>query len=141
MKLGTIKEEAAACRRAFKGVEIGSLVWLCNHEILIEPLSEPARHRINYILMSKPLGEQARRLREFRPVLGSLPDEFNRAYAEFNRADAKWNKARAERNKADAKWNKAYIKRNRVYTKLKPALIALHLSECPNTTWNGKSIF
>ena len=67
-ELGTIEEEAAECRKAFEGVEVGAPVWCCHHERLSEVLDEPAENRITYILTSKDRSEQAIRLREFRPV-------------------------------------------------------------------------
>ena len=154
-ELGTIGEEAVACREAFKGVEVGSPVWLCHHETFIELLEEPVENRINYILMSKPPGEQARRLREFRPVLGSLPDELNKARAELDKAraecdkaDAEWDKAYAEwdrayaeLDKARAEWDKARVEWVKAYAEYMPELTFLHFSECPDTAWNGRSIF
>jgi hypothetical protein len=68
LKLKSIKLEAAACRKAFKGVPVGSLVLHCHHELLMEKLTEPAEDRIAYILSDKPEHEQALRLRLFRPL-------------------------------------------------------------------------
>ena len=101
--LKSIEEEAADCRRAFEGVEIGGLVLHCHHEVLSERLSEPAEHRIAYILDYKLEHERALRLRLFRPV--SL-DVINRN-ADWQKADADWQKADADWQKADADWQKA----------------------------------
>ncbi len=68
-ELGTIEQEAADCRKAFEGVAVGAPVWCCHHERLAERLEEPAENRIRFILSHKLVGEQARRLREFRPML------------------------------------------------------------------------
>jgi hypothetical protein len=68
LKLKSIKLEAAACRKAFKGVPVGSFVLHCHHELLMEKLTEPAENRIAYILSDKPEHEQALRLRLFRPL-------------------------------------------------------------------------
>jgi hypothetical protein len=68
MKLGTIEEEAAACRLAFEESMVGDLCWLLHHHELYEVLGEPAENRIAYILACKNFGEQALRLRLFRPM-------------------------------------------------------------------------
>ena len=67
-KLGSIKQELAACRLAFKDSKIGDPVWCCHHEELCEKLTESAEARISYIVSDKPKEQQARRLREFRPI-------------------------------------------------------------------------
>ena len=67
-KLGTIEQEAALCRKAFAKSKIGDPVWCCHHQQLHERLTEPAKNRISFILSSKDVSEQARRLREFRPI-------------------------------------------------------------------------
>ena len=68
LKLKSIKLEAAACRKAFKGVPVGSFVLHCHHELLMEKLTQSAEDRIAYILSDKPEHEQALRLRLFRPL-------------------------------------------------------------------------
>jgi hypothetical protein len=85
LKLGTIAEEAATCREAFKGYAVGGLVLHCHHEKLFEYLVEPAENRIAYILQDKPESERALRLRLFRPLR-----------QETLKADAEWEKAYAE---------------------------------------------
>ena len=110
-ELGTIEEEAAECRKAFEGVEVGAPVWCCHHERLSEVLDEPAENRITYILTSKDRSEQAIRLREFRPVKDR--ETFAPLYADYE----------AKRATLDAD------------------LTALHLAEYPDTAWNGRSIF
>ncbi len=52
LKLGSIAEEAALCRKAWKNSK-AILAWHCHHEILIERLTEPAENRIAY-LSEKP---------------------------------------------------------------------------------------
>jgi hypothetical protein len=112
-ELGTIEQEAEDCRAAFANSKVGDAVWLCHHEVLCEPLSELPENRISYILSSKSRNEQARRLREFRPVRGKLP-------AELDKAGAEWDKASAE---------------------CMPQLMALHAEECPDSVWDGQSLF
>ena len=105
-ELGTIEQEAADCRAAFANSKVGDAVWLCHHGMLCEPLSELPENRIAYILSEKSSNEQARRLREFRPVRGKLPAELAKARAECM-----------------------------------PQLMALHAEECPDSVWNGQSLF
>ena len=119
-ELGTIEQEAADCRAAFANSKVGDAVWLCHHGVLCEPLSELPENRIAYILSEKSSNEQARRLREFRPVRGKLPAEWYKAGAEWDKACAEWDKAGAE---------------------FMPQLMALHAEECPDSVWNGQSLF
>jgi len=118
--LGTIEEELAACRKRFEGVEVGAFVWCCHHEIELEVLTEPPEKRIDYIMHENSSIERARRLYEFRPVLGKLPAElgkarveWGKAYAEWGKACAEWNKAYAELGKARVEWDKAYAEWNK----------------------------
>ena len=121
--LKSIQEEAADCRKAFEGVEVGALVLHCHHEYLAEPLNEPADHRIEYILKHKPEHEQSLRLRLFRPVSQEV----------INR-NADWQKADAYRQKSYADWQKAYEDGQKV-----GALI--HFDVCKDCPWDGKTIF
>jgi len=117
--LGTIEEELAACRKRFEGVEVGAFVWCCHHEIELEVLTEPPEKRIDYIMHENSSIERARRLYEFRPVLGKLPAELGKARVEWNNASAEWDKA---------------------YAKYHVEIHALHVAEVPDTAWNGTSI-
>ena len=54
MSIGTIEQELALCRSAFKGVKVGAVVKNCHHDLLLEILTEPPGTRIAYI-MSNPL--------------------------------------------------------------------------------------
>ena len=47
--------------------------WHVHHEILVEPLTEPLRARINYIKKDKPNDEIELRLKLLTPVLGDIP--------------------------------------------------------------------
>ena len=108
--LKSIQEEAADCRKAFEGVEVGALVLHCHHEYLAEPLNEPADHRIEYILKHKPEHEQSLRLRLFRPVSQEVINrnaDWRKAYADWQKANADRQKANADRQKANADRQKA----------------------------------
>ena len=68
LRLGSIEDEASACRKAFEQVHVGTWVVHCHHEIPFERLTEPAENGIACILSSKPENEQALRLSLFRPL-------------------------------------------------------------------------
>ena len=136
--LGTVRAEAKACRAAFADSKVGDAVWCLHHQRLIETLIEtpiePAEDRIAYILSKKPKAERARRLREFRPVLGPLPEPFDRARTEYEEAWAEYVRTWAESGQALAEYRRAL-------TEFQPALEAQHRAEYPGSTWNGQSIF
>lgn len=71
--LGTVKQELAACRKAWKPFKAaknwnGQLAWCCHHRLHIEPLVDNPFKRIGVILKDKATHEQPARLRSFRPV-------------------------------------------------------------------------
>jgi Skp family chaperone for outer membrane proteins len=117
IKVGTIEQEEARCRRAFRSVNVGALVHCCHHAIHFEHLTEPWENRVNYILREKPQHERAVRLRWFRPVaknqIAKMSPERQKADAEWQKADAERQKADAERQKSDAEWQKAYAERQK----------------------------
>jgi hypothetical protein len=132
MKLLSIEQEAANCRKAFEGVEVGAFILHCHHEVLAERLDEPAERRINYILVNKPEKEQSLRLRLFRPVSGEQLKKFPKAYAEREKAEAEWKKADAEWEKAYAEWKKAEAE----------LCVLVHPTACQEgCPWDGHTIF
>ena len=171
VKLGSIEEEATACRKAFENVAVGSLVVHCHHESLFEYLEEPAENRISYILSSKSQHEQALRLHLFRPVNSKLlPKKRQEADAKRQEADAKWQEAYAKRQEAyakwreadakwqeaDAKWQEADAKRQEADAKRQEAdakwreayakrqeadAKRLHIRICKGCPWDGDTIF
>jgi hypothetical protein len=154
LKLKSIKEEAADCRKAFKGFAVGGLVLHLHHEMVCETLIQPIEDRIAYILTRKPKDERALRLRLCRPV----PAEELKASAEFRaqqKASAKREKADAELRKAEAdadlqkvnaEWKKLDAEWKKANAELRKASRALReiahqkfcIAGCP---WNGKTIF
>ena len=126
MKILSIQEELAACRKAWSDNPTATWAWCCHHETHIEPLTEPAEHRIAYILSNKPENERAIRLRNFRPVRVKLPD----ALVEAREACVK------AREPYDKAWE-ACVKARATY---ESELKALHDSDWENT-WDGRSIF
>ena len=169
LNLGSIQEEATACRKAFEGVEVGSLVLHCHHEVLAERLDEPAENRINYILNCKPQQELALRLRLFRPITQEIIDrhadrqkadaDWQKAYADrqkayadwqkvdadSQKADADWQKADADRQKAYADWQKAYADWQKAYADWQKAYAEfgtlVHFDVCKDCPWDGHTIF
>jgi hypothetical protein len=114
MKLKSIEEEAADCRKAFEGFPVDGYTLHCHHEIIGETLTGPAEHRIAFILTQKSENERALRLRLFRPI----PKEKLEADAEWRKADAEWRKADAAIG------------------------VLIHAHFCtPDCPWNGKTIF
>ena len=109
MKLGTIEEEAAACRAAFAGVGVGALAWCVHHGIELELLVQPPEARSEYILTSKVSAERALRLHEMRPVRGELPTAIVKAYAGYDKAYADCAKAYTDYAKARADCDKAEL--------------------------------
>ena len=121
MKLLSIDQEEALCRAAFLAHPEAIFAWCRGHLSLIDPLSPQGwEGRITDILTIKPKRERARRLHEFRPVKRPLPEAYVRAQAEVDRARAEYNRAWAE---------------------AMPLLEALHRAECPDSAWDGVSIF
>jgi hypothetical protein len=170
LKLGTIEQEATDCRKAFEGVEVGSLTLHCHHEVLMEQLDEPAEHRIAYILSRKPKNEQALRLRLFRPIFQEIINrnadwqkanaDWQKAYADRQKADADYlqkayadlQKAYADRQKANADWQKAYADWQKANADWQKAYAdrqkanaeldtAIHFDVCKDCPWDGKTIF
>lgn len=139
-ELGTIEQEATDCRKAFEDVTVGAPVWCCHHEGLCELLREPAEKRIKYILSEKDIKEQARRLREFRPMKGV------EAYADYHakraplNADyhAKYTLLDTDYHAKRALLDTDYLAKR---APLDAEMQALHTAEYPDNTWDGNSIF
>ena len=96
-----IEQEAAACRIACANSKVGDLMSHIHHELWLEHLTEPIENRISFILVYKPVTEQAERLRRLRPF------DREKAAADWKKADADLTKALADLKKADADLKKA----------------------------------
>ena len=129
LQLGSIADEAAACRKAFKGSKVGDYVQHCHHETLFEVLTEPAEERIAYILSSKSKREQALRLRLFRPVPKTLQKTVKMLYADYKaKRDTLYADYKAKRAPLNADYE---AKRDTLHTRI-------CVAGCP---WDGKTIF
>jgi hypothetical protein len=154
-KIGTIKQEEKACRKAFADYPNATMAWCCHHDVWLEPLSEPAKNRINFILNYKNKSEQALRLRNFRPVKNAAAVKPARdAYAAACKPAgdayaAACNTARDAYDAAVKAASDAYDAackpaRDAYDAACKTASAPLrkrHRAEWPNNSWNGKSIF
>ena len=121
--------------------------WHVHHDVLVEPLFEPIKYRQLDIRQHKPEEERERRLALLKPVLGILPDSVIKAGAAYAQA----RDAFAETWAVDVAWA-AFVKAEDIYDKARAdykevcqteylAIEALHKLECPNCTWDGKTIF
>src|SRR5574337_766887 len=81
LKLGTIDEEAAACRAAWAAMPDAKYGVHIHHKELAEPVSAPIENRITYILSNKPENERALRLRLMRPITAMQYKVYNEAKA------------------------------------------------------------
>jgi hypothetical protein len=109
LKLGTIEQEATACRERWKGYDTGTFAAHVHHDAPFEGLCYPAEVRIAYILSKKPEDERALRLRCFAPVdLTGFP-KLRKSSATWNRAVAAWRKACAVDEETSALWRKTVV--------------------------------
>ena len=141
IKLKSVEEELDDCQKAWTENPNAKFAWCCHHALLIEPLTEPAEVRIQFILSDKSKNEQAVRLRNFRPVRIELPAEYNKACAEYNKARAEWHEACAEYDRTYAEYNKVYAEFNKATAEWNEELTVLHNRDWPDNSWNGKDIF
>ena len=93
--------------------------WHIHHDVLVEPLREPIKNRIEYIKRNKPKNEVDLRLRLLKVVKGKLPDGYDKALEAYGKA-----------------WE-AYFNANKESRK---EVEMLHKKEC-GCGWNGKTIF
>ena len=160
--LGTIEEEAAACLAAWAGHGVGAWAKNFHHQTLIETLPELPEVRIAFFLSNKPKVERARRLREFRPWVGEIPEklaragaeyvrtwaeyvrtraEHDRARAEYVRTRAEHDRARAEYDHAWAEYDQARAECARARAECRDELEAQHKITFPDSMWDGETIF
>ncbi len=129
LRLGSIEDEASACRKAFEQVHVGAWVIHCHHEILFERLIEPAKNRIAFILSSKSENEQALRLRLFRPLPQTVVKKIAPPFAFYV---AKWASLDAAYEAKLAPLDAAY----------KAKRVLIHRETCiAGCPWDGKTIF
>ena len=136
--------------------------WHVHHNVLIEPLTKPIENRIKYIKKFKPKNEIELRLKLLKVVKGKLPKEFVEAWQKYyetwqeyvevwqkydkakQKYDEIWQEYDEAMQKYDEAWQKCYEALQEcveVYKKYESQILALHRKECPNCSWNGKTIF
>ena len=150
--------------------------WHLHHDVLLEPLTEPLKNRIEYIKESKPKNEIELRLKLLKPVRGKLPDEiikvgeayykaqetsdkarktYYKAWETYYKMDETYNEAKEACDKIGEAYDKTgetYNEAKEVYNEAKKVydktlkkyskeINELHEKECPNCSWNGKTIF
>ena len=127
--------------------------WHVHHDVLVEPLTESIETRCAYIRIHKPKGEIKTRLRLLKRVRGEIPAKLVAARAAFLAAvaaesaaagAAAWSAARwaawlaaAESTAESAAWS-AFAK---AHEDAIPEINRMHLEECPDCPWDGKTIF
>ena len=105
-------------------IETQPLYWHVHHDKLIEPLTEPASIRADYIRTHKSKDEVKLRLQLFKPA----SNEANQAWAEYEKV----------KRPALAEYEK--VKRT-AWAEYEKTIEKLHKKECPNCPWNGVTIF
>lgn len=108
MTTGHVTPHTEAVTTATKTEYPPGLYWHVHHRPLAETLAEYCwsyEERCKAI-RSKPLHEQATRLKLLRPVRGPLPPDWDKAHADLAKANADWDKAHANLAKVYANWNK-----------------------------------
>jgi hypothetical protein len=161
LKLGTIEEEVAACRKRWKdfGVGVVALAAHIHHDTPFERLCYPAEERIAYILKEKPEDERALRLRCFAPLDLTKFSKWRKASAVWRKASAAWEqtlaellKVRVKSGKTSAAYRKAETALWKAGAALRKAEVVLqkicdripHTELCPlgsDCPWDGETIF
>ena len=142
--LGTIEEEAAACRAAW-AANPAKWGWHIHHDTLCEERAYPIEDRIGYILTQKPMAERALRLRLMRPApaLAPIRKTYDDALAPIQKT---YDDARApiEKTYDDAMapirktYDDALAAIRKTYA---DAMAAAHAEQCPGCPWDGETIF
>ena len=145
LKLSTIDEEAAACRTAWAAMPDAEYGVHIHHTGLAEPVSEPIKKRITYILNNKPENERALRLRLMRPITAMQCEVYNEATASawkvYNEATASaWKAYEEARASAGKAYDEAIAPARKAYDE---ALNKAHglLCTTPGCPYKNGSIF
>ena len=135
--------------------QISGLAWHLHHDQLVEWCND-YDERVAYIKTSKPLSEQATRLRLFQMVKsppaklkpGPSAAAYNKARAVLDKArlaratrPAAYVKALSNYDKAAKVLDQEWINYKKTFFAARFELRDLHKVECPDCPWNGKTIF
>ena len=137
---------------------MGCLYWHCHHDKLIEWCYD-YKERVKYIRENKPENEIELRLKLFKPVKGKLPKEvkeagqkcyemcqkYDEACQKYKEAWQKyyeaWQEACQKYKEAWQKYYEAWQKYDEACQKYSKEIEELHKQECPDCSWDGKTIF
>ena len=110
--------------------------WHVHHNRLCEPLRESMKTRRAYIRTEKPANEIETRLRLLKGVRGEMPAKLIDAFEAAGKAaeSAAWKAAES------AAWL-AWLAYEKAYEDAMPEINRMHLEECPDCPWDGKTIF
>ena len=144
----SIAEEKADCIAAFEANPTARYAYTCHHRSPAEELTEPYMNRIDYILRAKPVYEQARRLRNFRPVIDetSIARIFDEYFSATKPAYERQREESIANNYVfESKANPAFVKYWEVQgpfaIRAEAQIAPIRDQEWPDHTWNGESIF
>ena len=129
--------------------------WHVHHNRLCEPLRESMKTRRAYIRTEKPANEIETRLRLLKGVRGEMPSKLIDAYDALSAArsaersaalSAAWSAAEsaarsAARSAAVATAESAWSAYQKAYQDAMPEINRMHLEECLDCPWDGKTIF
>ena len=106
--LGTIRQEKAACIKAFRKYPKATRAWCCHHDKLVEQVGyDFYMVRLRYIIAHKNVAERAIRFRNFRPVrlLKKLESELAKAGVALCKAARNLTARDLNRDWPDNTWN------------------------------------
>src|SRR3989344_1560812 len=95
--------------------------WHVHHDVLLE-WCHNYDERAAFIRKEKSKEEQETRLRLFKPVKGTLPQEVVKARQEYDKAWQEHNKARQELNKAAQEYDKVARENDKAWQEYDKAL-------------------
>lgn len=135
--------------------------WHIHHNELVEAATKPIENRERFIKRHKAPEEVELRLRLLKPVCGKLPAAVIQAGEDFVKTREDYNstwetylgtKTRSGFTSNSEQWN-AYERAGRAFSSAMSAyyrltqihhrveIEALHAKECPDCSWDGKTIF
>lgn len=118
--------------------------WHVHHDELVEPLLAPIEERQEFIRRYKPDDEIALRLRLLQPVRSPLPVAYTQAWETFLEAQTAYSEAISRATAADDE-AKAFLAAldalDQVRETYEVRLEAIHVLECPDCPWDGRTIF
>jgi len=121
--------------------------WHIQDDILLEPLVEPLKHRIEFIQTYAPENEIKLRLKLIKPVIGNLPKELVKVGQEKCQQWQKvkkveWKHCVRINTEEEQDYDRAEQRYNTILRKYLPQLKILHEKECGcGYDFNKETIF